>query len=99
MPKSKMIKTIAFASVYGFNLLSALLLWLCGQSGNILLGILLIVLYRLSLWSAPLLVTVICWLPLRPKVAVRTKLLFNLINLLFCGLLFLNSYLVFGNWY
>ncbi|MBE6661549.1 MAG: hypothetical protein E7605_09140 [Ruminococcaceae bacterium] len=99
MSTSKKIKTILLASVYGLHLFFALALWLCGQSGNIMLGIFLIIFYRLSLWLTPLTVTVICWLPLRPRVPVRRKLLFYLVHLLFCGGLFLLCNLLFGNWY
>ncbi len=99
MKASKIIKIILFGLVYGFNLLSALALWVCGVYGNILLGIIFIVFYRLSLWSSPLAVTVICWLPLKPKVSARKKLLFNFVHLLFCGMLFVMCYLLFGNWY
>ena len=99
MSNSKIFKMILFGFVYGINLLLALALWLCGEDGNIMLGILLIALYRPSLWIAPWAVTIICWLPLKPKVPAYKKLLFNLAHLLFCGLLFLTSYLLFGNWY
>lgn len=95
----KIIKAILFAMVYGANLFFALALWLCGLSGNIMLGILLIVCYRLSLWSAPFMVTAVCWLPLKPKVPARKKLLFNFVHLIFCSGLFLLCYLLFGNWY
>lgn len=99
MKTSQIIKTILFSLVYGSNLLLALLLWLCGLSGNIMLGIIFIVLYRLSLWFSPIAVTVICWLPLKSKVPTRTKLLFNVVHLLLCGALFLTCRLLFGNWY
>ena len=98
MSISKQIKTILFAVVYGFNLLSALALWGCGKSGNIMIGILCIVFYRLSLWFAPAAVTIICWLPLKSQATIKTKLLFNLVHLVFCGLLFVLCRVVFGNW-
>ena len=90
---------ILLGSVYGINLFFTLALWLCGQSGNILLGILFIIVYRLSLWFAPVAVTIICWLPLRPKLPAGKKLVLNLIALLLSGMLFLVCYLIFGNWY
>ena len=99
MKISTVIKTVLLGWIYGVNLLLALALWLCGSSGNILLGIVLIVLYRLSLWISPIAGTVICWLPLTPKVLASKKLLLNLIHLLICGGLFLICYLLFGNWY
>ena len=99
MTTSKIIKTILFSLIYFINFRLALALWLCGLSGNIMIGIILIVLYRLSLWFSPLAVTIICWLPLKPKVPVRTKLLFNLVHLAFCGVLFLTCFLLFGNWF
>ena len=99
MTASKIVKSILFAHVYGLNLIFALALWLCGQSGNIMLGILCFAFYRLSLWLAPAAVTLICWLPFKPKVPASKKLIFNLVLLLFCGLLFLLCYLLFGNWY
>lgn len=99
MTLSKIIKMILFGLVYGTNLFFALALSLCGLSGNIMLGILLIVLYRLSLWLSPIAITLICWLPLKPKVPIRKKLLFYFVHLAFCGILFLICYLLFGNWY
>ena len=96
---SKKTKAVLFGLVYGSNLLSAFFLWLCGVYGNIMLGILLIVFYRLSLWAAPLSLTVICWLPSKVKITVRKKLLYNFLHLLLCGMLFLLCYLLFGNWY
>ena len=96
---SKKTKAVLFGLVYGSNLLSAFFLWLCGVYGNIMLGILLIVFYRLSLWSAPLSLTVICWLPSKVKITVRKKLLYNFLHLLLCGMLFCVCYLLFGNWY
>lgn len=96
---SKKTKSLLFGLVYGSNLLSAFFLWLCGVYGNIMLGILLIVFYRLSLWTAPLSLTVICWLPSKVKITVRKKLLYNFLHLLLCGMLFCVCYLLFGNWY
>jgi hypothetical protein len=64
-----------------------------------MLGILLIAVYRLSLWFSPVAVTVVCWLPFGPKIPVRKRLLFNLAHLVFCGALFLTCFLLFGNWY
>ena len=96
---SKKTKAVLFGLVYGYNLLSAFFLWLCGVYGNIMLGILLIVFYRLSLWTAPLSLTVICWLPSKVKITVRKKLLYNFLHLLLCGMLFCVCYLLFGNWY
>ena len=93
------VKIILFALTYGINLFSGLCLWLSGISGNILLGILFFLFYRLSLWLSPAAVTLICWLPSAPIIPIRKKLLFNLAHLLFCGCLFLISYLLFGNWY
>ncbi len=99
MKPSQIIKTVVFGLVFGINFLLALGLWLCGESGNILLGILMIVLYRISLWTAPAVITVVCWLPWRPKETWRQKLLTNVILLLLCGLLFVTSFWLFGNWY
>ena len=96
---SKKTKAVLFGLVYGSNVLSALFLWLCGVYGNIMLGILLFVFYRLSLWTAPLSLTVICWLPSKVKITVRKKLLCNFLHLLLCGMLFCVCYLLFGNWY
>ena len=99
MKESKLIKTILFSFIYGINLFFALSLWLCGKSGNILFGIILIILYRLSLWFSPIAVTIVCWLPLKPKLSVRKKLLLNLVHLAFCGILFTLCFLLLGNWY
>ena len=95
----KVIKAFLLGSVYGINLLFALALWLCGMDGNIMLGIIFIVFYRLSLWFAPLAVTVIYWLPFGTKATLPRKLLFYSVHLLLCGSLFLICHLVFGNWY
>lgn len=99
MNASQKVKTTLFGLVYGLNLFFAIALWLCGQSGNIMLGILLIVFYRLSLWFLPLAVTIICWLPFKPKVPASKKLLCNLVHLLLCGILFVTCNFLFGNWY
>lgn len=99
MNVSGVVKTILFSAVYGINLLLAFCLWLCGLDGNIMLGIIFIVLYRLSLWSTPFVVTLLCWMPWRPKETVKKKLIFNFIHLLCCGVLFLICFLLFGNWY
>lgn len=96
---SQKTKAVLFGLVYGSNLSSAFFLWLCGVYGNIMLGILLIVFYRLSLWTAPLSLTVICRLPSKVKITVRKKLLYNFLHLLLCGMLFCVCYLLFGNWY
>ena len=99
MTTSKIVKSILFGAVYGINLFFALILWLCGETGNIMIGILAIIFYRLSLWLAPVAVTVICWIPLKPVVSAKKKLLFNLIHLFLCAALFVLCYLLFGNWY
>ena len=99
MNTSKTAKAIMFALVYGINLFFALLLWLTGFSENILLGIILILFYRLSLWLSPIAATIICWLPLKTGVPAYKKLLFNLVHLVFCAALFLLCYLLFGSWY
>ena len=99
MTPSKIVETILFGVAYSNHLLLALALWLAGEDGNIMLGILLIVLYRLSLWFLPAVVTLICWLPLRPRVSVKRKLLFNLFHLGVCASFFLLCNFLFGNWY
>ena len=99
MKPTKVLKIILFCMIYGVNLLSALGLWLCGKSGNILLGILLIVVYRLSLWTAPFAVSLLYWLPFGSSGTRRQKLIFYFLHLLACGGLFLLCYLLFGNWY
>lgn len=99
MTPSKIIKSILFALVYLSNIFFALCLWLCENSGNIMLGIIFIIFYRLSLWFSPLAVSVICWLPIEPRISAKKKLLLNLAHLVFCGLLFLTCFLLFGNWY
>ena len=96
---SKTAKGVLFALVYACNFLWAFLLWLCGESGNIMLGIFALIFYRLSLWLAPLAVTLLCWLPSKPKLLARTKLAHNAVCLLLCGLLFVLCNLLFGNWY
>lgn len=99
MKVSQIVKSILFSVVYSTNLFLAWLLWLAGQDGNIMLGILLIVFYRLSLWFTPLIVTVICWLPLRPKVPAKIKILANLVHLGFCAVLYVICFHLFGNWF
>ena len=99
MTTSKIIKSILFGAVYTTNLFWALVLWWCGLGERMIIGIFAIIFYRLSLWFAPVLVTVICWIPLRPKVAFWKKLIFNLAHLVFCGILFCTCFLLFGNWY
>ena len=99
MKASKIIRMILFGLLYGINLFLALSLWLCGLSGNIMLGIILIAFYRLSLWHTPIAVTIVCWLPIEPKISVRKKLMLNFIQLICCGALFLTCRLLFGNWY
>ena len=99
MNASKLLKTIFLAAVFGIHLVLALCLWLCGRSGNIMLGILLIAFYRLSLWFTPLAVTVICWFPTKAKIPLHRRLLFYFVLLLLCGGLFVLCYFLFGNWY
>ena len=99
MTTSQKFKTLLLGLVYGTNLFFALALWLCGESGNILFGIFCIILYRLSLWCSPIAITIICWLPSRPKVPVHKKFLFYFAHLCLCVLLFLTCFLIFGNWY
>lgn len=99
MKSSQIVKMILFGLVYGTNLLFALGLHLCGLSGNIMFGIILIIFYRLSLWSAPFAVSIIYWLPFKPKVPLSKRLLFYFVHILLCGMLFVTSYLLFGNWY
>ena len=99
MKALKIIKAILFGLIYSTNLFLALCLWLCGQSGNIMLGILLIALYRPSLWFAPLWLTILCWLPTRPKRPIYQRIIFNLAHLAICGLLFVICFMLFGNWY
>ena len=95
----KKVKKISLASVYGINLFFTICLWLCGLGGNILIGIFAILFYRLSLWAAPLTVTVICWIPLESKVPIYKKALLNLLLLFLCGVLFFVCYLIPGGWY
>ena len=99
MKAAKIIKSILFALVYFANLFWGACLWLAGKDGNIMSGIIFIVFYRLSLWLTPFLVTVICWLPFPPRVPIRKKILFNIVHLVFSGLLFVICYLLFGNWF
>ena len=95
----KTIQRALIGLVYGLHLLWALLLWLCGQSGNIMLGIILIVLYRISLWTAPFAITVLCWIPLTKDVPLRKRIWQYLLLMLLCGVLFLLCRLLFGNWF
>ena len=99
MKALKIIKAILFGLIYGTNLFLAVCLWLCGQSGNIMLGILLICLYRPSLWFSPLWLTIVCWLPTRPKRPIYQRIIFNLAHLAICGLLFVICFMLFWNWY
>ena len=99
MTTSQKIKILLYSLIFGSNLFFAVCLWLCGQSGNIMLGILAICFYRLSLWLSPLAVTVVCWLPIKPRLPASKKLINNLVLLLLCGALFLTCFLLFGNWY
>ena len=95
----KTIQRALIGLVYGLHLLWALLLWLCGQSGNIMLGIILIVLYRISLWTAPFAITVLCWIPLTKGVPIHKRIWQYLLLMLLCGVLFLLCRLLFGNWF
>lgn len=99
MTTSQKIKILLYSLIFGSNLFFAVCLWLCRQSGNIMLGIFLIIFYRLSLWLSPILLTLVCWLPLKPRVPASKKLINNLVLLLLCGALFLTCFLLFGNWY
>ena len=99
MSITKTVKTILLILVYWINLVLAFLLWLCGQNGNIMLGIILIVLYRPSLWFTPAVVTAICWLPIPSSVPIKKRVLFYVANLLICASLFVICRLLFGNWF
>ena len=99
MKALKIIKSILFGLVYGLNLFFALCLWICGQHGNIMLGIFLILFYRLSLWLSPFAITVICWLPTSPKRPIYQRIIYTLVHLALCGVLFVTCFLLFGNWY
>lgn len=99
MSTSKLLKIIAFVFIYSINLLLALALWLAGLDGNIMIGILLICLYRPSLWLSPIAVTLVCWLPSNPKLPASKTLIFNLVHLGFCGILSLICFLLFGSWF
>ena len=99
MTASKIVKTILLGAVYTTNLFWALVLYWCGLGERMMIGILAICFYRLSLWFSPFLITVICWLPLRPKVAFWKKMLFYLVNLKFCATLYYTCFLLFGNWF
>ena len=95
----KILRTALLSSVYGLNLFLALCLWLCGQSGNIMLGILLIAFYRLSLWFSPVILTAIYWMPWRPTAPLRKKLLLYFVHLCLCALLYVTCFLLFGHWF
>ena len=99
MKALKIIRTILLCLVYSLHFLCALSLWLCGQSGNIMLGILLIALYRFSLWTAPFAITVLCWIPLTKGVPIHKRIWQYLLLMLLCGALFLLCRLLFGNWF
>ena len=99
MTASQKIKILLYSLIFGSNLFFAVCLRLCGQSGNIMLGIFLIIFYRLSLWLSPILLTLVCWLPLKPRIPASKKLINNLVLLLLCGALFLTCFLLFGSWY
>ena len=93
---SRKVRIVLFALIYGINLLLALLLGLCE---SILLGIIFILFYRLSLWFSPIAVTAVCWLPSRPRMSVRKRVVLNLAHLLGCAVLFLICRCAFGFWY
>ena len=99
MKAKKYTKPILLGAVYGIHFLLALALWLCGKSGNIMLGILLIVLYRPNLWFTPLVVTAICWLPIKSDATLQKRVLFYLANIVICTFLFVLCRLLFGNWF
>ena len=99
MSASRIVKTILLAATHVNNLFWALVLWWCGLGERIMIGILAIAFYRLSLWSAPFIVTLVCWLPLRPKVAAYKRLLMNLVCLAVCGAQFVICFALFGNWF
>lgn len=99
MTASKIVKTILLGAVYTTNLFWALVLWWCGLGERMMIGIFAIVFYRLSLWTAPFLVSAICWIPLRPRVAAYKRLLMNLVCLAICAAQFVICFSLFGNWY
>ena len=98
MGASRLARAILLGLIYVVNLFLALALWLCGLSGNILLGIIVIVLYRLSLWLAPIAITVLYWLPWKIKITRVKRLLFYFAHLILCSGLFVVCRLLFGNW-
>ncbi len=95
----KIVKGILLGALYTTNLFWALVLYWCGLGEHIMIGIFAICFYRLSLWFTPVLVTVICWIPLPPRVAVWKKLIFYFANITFCAALYLTCFLLFGNWF
>ncbi len=99
MTASKIVKSILLGATYANNLFWALVLYWCGLGERMMIGIFAIVFYRLSLWTAPFLVSAICWLPLRPKVVAYKRLLMNLVCLAVCGTQFVICFALFGNWF
>ena len=99
MTASKIVKSILLGAVYSTNLFWALVLYWCGLGERMMIGIFAIAFYRLSLWTAPFIVTLVCWLPLRPKVAAYKRLLMNLVCLAACGVQFVICFALFGNWF
>ena len=99
MTASKIVKAALLGATYVTNIFWAIVLWWCGLGGHIMIGIFAIVFYRISLWLSPLLVSLICWLPLRPKVSAHRRLLMNLVCLVACVAQFVLCYLLFGNWF
>ena len=99
MTASQIVKSILLGATHINNLFWARVLYWCGLGERMMIGILAIVFYRLSLWCSPFLVTAICWLPLRPKVAAYKRLLMNLVCLAVCGAQFVICFALFGNWF
>ena len=99
MTASKIVKSILLGATHVNNLFWALVLYWCGLGERMMIGIFAIIFYRLSLWTAPFLVSAICWLPLRPKVAAYKRLLMNLVCLAVCGAQFVICFALFGNWF
>lgn len=99
MTASKIVKTILLGAVYTTNLFWALVLYWCGLGERMMIGIFAIVFYRLSLWTAPFLVSAICWIPLRPRVAAYKRLLMNLVCLAACAMQYVICFSLFGNWF
>ena len=95
----KIVKVALLGLTYSWNLLLAAALWGCGQTGNIMLGILAIAFYRLSLWTAPFLVTAFCWIPTRPKKPLYQRFIFYFVNLLLCVGMYVICFLITGNWF